>query len=167
MLQIDATSRIDGSGYGFLGGLQPGNPIGIGMTLGFFQGSTGSSGGSHGGLGGAFNGATNPLYGSNTNPNEVGSGGGGFQGAPAGNGGGLARIVAQSIVVNGAIRANGGVATQFSAGGRERRRNTDRGRHSFRLGFDRRQWKSGLAVGWWWRGRRRQSRPLLPECDCF
>jgi RHS repeat-associated protein len=87
------------------------------MTIGFVSVNPSGTAGSYGGLGGSASGAANPLYGNSTNPNEVGSGGGGFQGAPAGNGGGLARIAAQSIVLNGAVRANGGVATQFSAGG--------------------------------------------------
>ena len=68
-------------------------------------------------LGGAFSGSTNPLYGVATNPNDVGSGGGGFNGSPAGNGGGLARIAAQTFVLNGAVRAGGGLAEGNSAGG--------------------------------------------------
>jgi hypothetical protein len=117
-LTIDATSRIDVIGLGFLGGGRPGNPSSTnGMTLGFKAVNGSGTAGSYGGLGGAFSGSTNPLYGVATNPNEVGSGGGGFQGAPAGNGGGLARIAAQTFVLNGAVRANGGIAEGFSAGG--------------------------------------------------
>jgi len=117
-IQVDATSRIDVSGRGFLGGGQSGNPSSTnGMTVGFQATNQSGTAGSYGGLGGNFSGSTNPVYGDFRNPNEVGSGGGGFQGAPAGNGGGLVRIVAQSIVLDGAIRANGGVATSFSAGG--------------------------------------------------
>ncbi|HEV8719169.1 MAG TPA: tandem-95 repeat protein [Candidatus Binatia bacterium] len=117
-IQIDNTSRIDVSGRGFLGGGQPGNPSSTnGMTVGFQATNQSGTAGSYGGLGGNFSGSTNPVYGDFRNPNEVGSGGGGFQGAPAGNGGGLVRIVAQSIMLNGAIRANGGVATSFSSGG--------------------------------------------------
>ena len=114
-LAIDATSRIDVTGRGFLGGGQPGNPSNtIGMTQGFQFGSGSGAGGSYGGLGG---GASNPIYGDLRNPNEVGSGGGSFNGADAGNGGGLIRIVAQSLVLNGAIRANGGPAAGGSAAG--------------------------------------------------
>ena len=117
-IQVDNTSRIDVTGRGFLGGGQPGNPSSTnGMTVGFQATNQSGTAGSYGGLGGNFSGSTNPVYGDFRNPNEIGSGGGGFQGAPAGNGGGLVRIVAQSIVLNGAIRANGGVATSFSAGG--------------------------------------------------
>ncbi|MBI2359071.1 MAG: RHS repeat protein, partial [Deltaproteobacteria bacterium] len=52
-LRIDATSKIDVTGRGFLGGRQPGNPFGNrGMTVGFQPGSDLGSGGSYGGLGG-------------------------------------------------------------------------------------------------------------------
>src|SRR5262249_55874952 len=52
------------------------------------------------------------------NPNDVGSGGGGFNGDDAGNGGGVIRIVGQTLVLNGAIRSHGGPpASGFSAGG--------------------------------------------------
>ena len=116
-IQIDSTSRIDVSGRGFLGGGQAGNPSATnGMTVGFQSTNQSGTAGSYGGLGGGSV-ATNPVYGDFRNPNEVGSGGGGFQGAPAGNGGGLVRIIAQSIVLDGSIRANGGSATNFSAGG--------------------------------------------------
>jgi RHS repeat-associated protein len=117
-VQVDTTSRIDVTGRGFLGGGQPGNPSSTnGMTVGFQATNQSGTAGSYGGLGGNFSGSTNPVYGDFRNPNEVGSGGGGFQGAPAGNGGGLVRIIAQTMVLNGSIRADGGVATQFSAGG--------------------------------------------------
>ena len=86
------------------------------MTVGFQSTNQSGTAGSYGGLGGGSF-ATNPVYGDFRNPNEVGSGGGGFQGAAAGNGGGLVRIVAQSIVLDGSIRADGGSATNFSAGG--------------------------------------------------
>ncbi len=117
-LQVDATSRIDVTGRGFLGGGQPGNPSSTkGITVNFQATNEPGTAGSYGGVGGVFNAATNSVYGDFRNPSEVGSGGGSFQGAAGGNGGGLARIVAQSMVVTGSIRANGGVATQFSAGG--------------------------------------------------
>ncbi len=116
-IQIDSTSRIDVSGRGFLGGGQTGNPSATnGMTVGFQSTNQSGTAGSYGGLGGGSF-ATNPVYGDFRNPNEVGSGGGGFQGAAAGNGGGLIRIIAQTIVLDGSIRADGGSATNFSAGG--------------------------------------------------
>ncbi|MGH7929901.1 MAG: hypothetical protein ACREQV_19130, partial [Candidatus Binatia bacterium] len=116
-INIDASSRIDVTGLGFLGGVQPGNPFGLsGMTVGFAVGSASRGGGSYGGLGGIGAGAVNPVYGDFRNPNEAGSGGGSVSG-PAGNGGGLIRIVAQTLALDGVIRANGSVSQVFGAGG--------------------------------------------------
>ncbi|MCZ6877434.1 MAG: hypothetical protein O7G29_04760, partial [Acidobacteria bacterium] len=108
-LQIDATSRIDVSGRGFLGGNKPGNPFGpAGMTVGFQQGSTGKAAGSYGGLGGGSGGPSNPVYGDFRDPYDPGSGGSrsGLLGG-AGNGGGLIRIVAQGLTLDGVIQADG------------------------------------------------------------
>ena len=115
-LQVDATSRIDVNGRGFLGVGQPGNGSLRGMTLGFAAGSSGHSAGSYGGLGGELLGVTNAVYGDLTNPNEPGSGGAGP--SPAGSGGGVVRIVAQDIQLDGSIVANGGnAAGSTNAGG--------------------------------------------------
>jgi len=108
-LSIDATSRIDVSGLGFLAAGRLGNLTSRGMTLGFQPGSFDLSGGSYGGLGGsAGSSVANAVYGDFRNPNEPGSGGGAV-GVPGGNGGGLIRIVAQTLALSGAIRANGGL----------------------------------------------------------
>ena len=115
-LQVDATSRIDVTGRGFLGGRQPGNPFGLdGMTLGFQRGSTGFSGGSYGGLGGGP--SINPIYGDFRNPNNGGSGGATIVNEASGNGGGLVRIVAQTIQLNGSILANGQNGPANNSGG--------------------------------------------------
>jgi len=123
---IDATSRIDVNGRGYLGGRRPGNPFAnAGMTVGFVQGSTTRTGGSYGGLGGVgFNGVAgsgvpNPVYGDFRNPNDAGSGGGNdsFNAGQGGNGGGLIRIVAQTLQLDGTIRANGASATGDNGGG--------------------------------------------------
>ena len=117
VLQIDATSRIDVSGRGFLGGGQPGNASQTnGMSVGFQPVNGSGIGAGYGGFGGS-SGATNALYGDFKNPNDVGSGGGAFSGGRGGSGGGLVRIVAQTLSLNGTIRANGGVADGFAAGG--------------------------------------------------
>jgi len=82
------------------------------MTVGFQSGSTGESGGSYGGLGGSsFQASSNPVYGDFMDPNDVGSGGGSVSVFPAGNGGGLVRIVAQSFQLDGSIIADGGVGS--------------------------------------------------------
>jgi hypothetical protein len=116
---IDGTSRIDVSGRGFLGGWQPGNPFGLdGMTVGFQRGSTSFAGGSYGGLGGwSSGGVPNPVYGDFRNPNDPGSGGATSVNAPSGNGGGLVRIVAQAIQLDGSIIANGQNGPGNNSGG--------------------------------------------------
>ncbi|MBI3001180.1 MAG: RHS repeat protein [Deltaproteobacteria bacterium] len=117
-LAIDAPSRIDVTGRGFLGGMQPGNPFaGSGMTIGFQRGSTGTSGGSYGGLGGpSVVGSSNPVYGDFRDPNDPGSGGATDINAAAGNGGGLIRIVAQTLQLNGSIIANGDGSDRVGGG---------------------------------------------------
>jgi RHS repeat-associated protein len=115
-LQIDATSKIDVSNRGFLGGRQPGNPFGLdGMTMGLQRGSTGFSGGSYGGLGGGP--SVNPVYGNFRNPNDAGSGGATGVNEVSGNGGGSVHIVAQTIQLNGAILANGQNGPANNSGG--------------------------------------------------
>jgi len=117
---VDATGRIDVTGRGFLGGNQPGNPFGpSGMTLGFQVGSTGRSGGSYGGLGGPSSGVSNAVYGNFRDPKDPGSGGATLSGpnAPAGNGGGLIRIVAQTLQLDGLIKADGGFISCCLLGG--------------------------------------------------
>ena len=163
-IQIDSASRIDVSGRGFLAGGRPGNPSTTnGMTVGFQATNQSGTAGSYGGLGGNFSGSTNPVYGDFRNPNEVGSGGGGFQGAPAGNGGGLARIVAQSIVLNGSIRANGGSADGSGAGGSGGGIRIDVGSISG-TGSIAANGSPGICACGWRRWRWWQSGYLLSEC---
>ena len=117
-LTIDATSRIDVSARGFLGGRQPGNSLAStgslagffpGMTVGFQAGSTGRTGAGYGGLGGAAEiGTVNPIYGLSTDPNDPGSGGAAGSTALGGNGGGQIRIVATTMQLDGVIKADGG-----------------------------------------------------------
>ncbi len=114
-LTVDATSRIDVTNRGFLGGGQPGNPfVSDGMTVGFARGSTAGSAGSYGGLGAGA--APNPVYGLATDPGEVGSGGA-TGGGPTGNGGGLVRIVAETMQLEGSILADGGAGVRFAGAG--------------------------------------------------
>ncbi|MGH8543568.1 MAG: hypothetical protein ACREX3_08045, partial [Gammaproteobacteria bacterium] len=117
-IQIDATSRIDVTGRGFLGGNRAGNPFGeSGMTIGFQRGSTGRSGASYGGLGGNFEGSSNPIYGDFRNPNQPGSGGAERFNQVGNNGGGLVRIVAQTLQLDGIIKADGEGRFCCSVGG--------------------------------------------------
>jgi alpha-tubulin suppressor-like RCC1 family protein len=114
-LTIDETSKIDVSGRGYLGGWRGGNSSRYGRTSGntTVGGSDYGSSGSYGGLGGQCTeyGVTywvGNVYGDLRDPKEPGSGGGGFNAAfPGGSGGGLVRISARSLTVNGAILADG------------------------------------------------------------
>jgi len=119
-LTVSTNSRIDVSERGYLAAQSSGNLGQIGRTLGNTSvgGSLRRNGGSYGGLGGfgsaeAF---ANEVYGSFRDPAEVGSGGGSDSGR-AGPGGGLVRIVAQSVVLDGQILANGGSGSTFGGGG--------------------------------------------------
>lgn len=94
-LVIDSTSKIDASGRGYLAGRTSGN-----ATKGA---ATGRSGGSYGGLG--HSGSPSWVYGDFRNPREPGSGGGPDLGNAAG--GGLIRITANSLIMDGLIIADG------------------------------------------------------------
>jgi hypothetical protein len=107
---IDATSSIDVSGKGYRGGHRDGNSRHTGETLLGAVGSAYRSGGSYGGLGGVYEGSgCNQIYGSPYNPDRLGSGGSdGWNDALGGNGGGRITIsAANTIRVNGALRADG------------------------------------------------------------
>jgi len=92
-LIVDASSKIDVSGRGYLPEHTLGNT---------------TAGGSYGGAGHRTisNDRTNWSYGDFANPNEVGSGGGNWVNG-GGPGGGLVRIAADHLQLDGAIRADG------------------------------------------------------------
>ena len=117
-LTVDASSRIDVSGRGYLGGDRAGLG-GTAQTLGFASGAQPGMGGSYGGLGGKYSGAggsqTNPFYGSLTEPLDLGSGGGAWSGG-GGDGGGRIRIVADAMILDGALRADGGISSGSASG---------------------------------------------------
>ncbi len=121
---IDGTSRIDVSGRGYLGSYQGGNNSYYARTLGNTTsgGSYQGAGGSYGGWGNASNwsGTINSPYGDLSDPNEVGSGGSTASSAyGGGNGGGLLRLTAGTLQVDGSINAdgNGGYYGGGSGGG--------------------------------------------------
>jgi hypothetical protein len=92
-LSVDASSRIDVTGKGYREGRTTGNV------------PSGSDTGSYGGRGGS---SSNAVYGDYANPNDWGSGGTTnpfFAGVSAG--GGLVRISAASMILNGQLIANG------------------------------------------------------------
>jgi hypothetical protein len=121
-VSVDATSKIDVSGRGYLGAWQGGNSGNNGMTYGTttIGGSTLYNGGSYGGQGGmsGAGGSVNASYGTLQSPNEVGSGGGGNGTQnPGGNGGGLVKITAGTLDLSGSILADGGGVTGANGGG--------------------------------------------------
>ena len=120
-VDVSPSGVIDVSGRGYLGDCAPGSPsCGAGpfgpgnvpvprVTLG---------GGSHGGGGGL---GESPTYGDWFHPTELGMGGnyGSGGGEPGGDGGGRIKLVADAIVLDGVIKANGanGVANILQNGG--------------------------------------------------
>ena len=119
-LTVDATSRIDVAGRGYLGGNRAGLPDGQAHTTGFAPGAAAGTGGSHAGLGGRYSGATgqpNPLYGNLVNPVDLGSGGGQWAGSAGGDGGGRVLIGAINLVQDGLIDARGALSAGSAAGG--------------------------------------------------
>jgi hypothetical protein len=119
----EATGRIDVTGCGLLGANRN-SPVGCGNrgetydSLGnIVCGSSGSSGGSYGGVGGTgvMQGVVADEYGLIESATHLGGGGGGNLGYPyspaAGNGGGLVRIQADTVIVDGEIKADGGSVT--------------------------------------------------------
>jgi hypothetical protein len=104
-ITVDATSRIDVSGEGYAQG----------QTTAGNSGAQGPSGGSYGGLGGVYGGSTNAVYGDYTNPTDFGSGAGAVGGSH-GAGGGLVRLTADTLALDGKILADGTVAIQFGVG---------------------------------------------------
>jgi prepilin-type N-terminal cleavage/methylation domain-containing protein len=127
-LEIDATSRIDVSGLGYLGGRSGANTGTTGYGPGGGSGTSINytnrlSGGGHGGVGASssYGVAGGGSYGSVTEPIELGSGGGASSsnsGYSGGNGGGAIRLrVTGNAVVNGGIWANGASTTSAWGGG--------------------------------------------------
>jgi hypothetical protein len=117
-LAIDVTSSIDVSARGHLGGGRGGLGS-TAHTVGFTLGAESGSGGSHGGLGGEYasNGASapNPVYGDPSEPVELGSGGGAW-GGDGGDGGGRVLLDVGALILDGAIRADGGVSFGSASG---------------------------------------------------
>ncbi len=108
-VQVDSGSSINANGQGYVASAGPGGaPVGS------------SAGGSYGGIGGVGDGvAALPIYGSDTTPTDLGSGGG-FRccGAIPGPGGGAVRlIVSGTLTDNGVISANGANLVGYQGGG--------------------------------------------------
>ena len=98
---VSSDSRIDVSGKGYIGGYTTGNTTNGAATTPINM----AGGGSYGGLGG---GSANRVYGDYADPQDWGSGGANWPGVSAGQpGGGLVRIRAQLMHLNGQVLAVG------------------------------------------------------------
>ncbi|NOK36590.1 hypothetical protein HMI49_25610 [Corallococcus exercitus] len=109
-VEVGAGATIDVSGAGYLGGWQGVNVVQSGRTTGNVPSQRTSAGGSHGGHGAVQSGtAAIPVYGDYRNPSDFGSGGAGNSSGslPGGNGAGVLRLSADSLVLNGKLLANG------------------------------------------------------------
>ncbi|TSC81395.1 MAG: hypothetical protein G01um101418_235, partial [Parcubacteria group bacterium Gr01-1014_18] len=121
ILNVDATSTIDVSARGFLGGGKIGASLN-GQTSNGSGGQTAGTGpvnaGSHGGLGGrqASTNVKNSSYDSIINPSEPGGGGGNNSGTDGNNGGGIVIITAGTLTLAGTIKADGGGVSQKCGG---------------------------------------------------
>ncbi|MEK7743029.1 MAG: hypothetical protein AAB578_01460, partial [Elusimicrobiota bacterium] len=118
---LQAGSTVSANGRGFRGG--PATIAGWGPSGGAGSTDRGANGAGHGAYGGRGSGNISSVsgpYGSNTDPLEAGSGGGGSISPCFGSpGGGLIRIDADTATVNGLISADGSAAqnTCFAGGG--------------------------------------------------
>ena len=111
-IQVDASSRIDVSGLGYVAGYTTGN-----TTLG---GATSDAGGSYGGIGGnsysgGNYGSPNAVYGDYAAVEDWGSGGGTWHGGSSG--GGRVRVVAGTLQLDGKLWASGPDAAGAGSGG--------------------------------------------------
>ncbi|MCK5058547.1 MAG: carboxypeptidase regulatory-like domain-containing protein, partial [Candidatus Aminicenantes bacterium] len=111
--------KISADSCGYLGGHQGDNATQYGQTLNFAQGSYQFSGAGYGGYG-AQNGdvAVNEIYGSIYEPSDPGSGGGGqLSNRQGGNGGGVLKIEALELTIDGSINSNGDDVVNYAGGG--------------------------------------------------
>ena len=119
-LMVAAGAAIDVTARGYRGGWRDGNNGNSGLTTNNTVGSSVRSGGSYGGHGGADGGVPNAVYGSVTNPVDLGSGGSSRSDSayPGGNGGGRITLIVSGLLTNdGAIRADGQPGSGWNSGG--------------------------------------------------
>ncbi|EQC48159.1 hypothetical protein M899_2647 [Bacteriovorax sp. BSW11_IV] len=109
-LNLQAGSTINASALGYAGGV--GGQDGKGTSPGNGASTKDAGGGAHARDGGDGQDSSTlggtPSYGSETNPTDYGSGGGGSNKYNGGAGGGIVKIVAPSITIDGEILAEGG-----------------------------------------------------------
>ncbi len=115
-LTLNASKSIDASGKGYKGGIAN-SQTGFGPGAGI--GAAGPGGGGHGGRGGSGSAAVGGrAYGSETAPEDPGSGGGAYQDHDGDFGGGVVRIDATGrVTVHGTVSVNGANVTSAGGGG--------------------------------------------------
>lgn len=107
-LTVEPGGKVSADGAGFGSGVGAG--AGYANNAGPFDGNGGGGGGGYGGLGGGADSSrptSGAVYGSMTQPLELGSAGGTGNGNAGGSGGGRIKISAGTLVLNGVISANG------------------------------------------------------------
>jgi len=102
---VDASSKIDVSGKGYLAGRTTGN-----TTVGGAGGGSGGDGGSYGGRGATDGGHTNLVYGDYADPEDWGSGGSNS------SGGGQIHISSTTLQLDGKLIADGVQPSGVGAG---------------------------------------------------
>jgi hypothetical protein len=118
LLEVQSGAAMDVSGKGYRGGFRDGNTSGTAEPNSAGTFSTGRSGGSYGTLGTSDNGSANPLYGVESAPVELGSGGASTSGSYlGGNGGGRIDIEAGALRLDGRLVANGGDSSGYAGAG--------------------------------------------------
>jgi hypothetical protein len=118
-ISVDATSSIDASGRGYTGATSGYGRTWPNTTTG---GSYNGAGGSHGGRGGAHDsvGDSGPTYGSLFDPILPGAAGGQYSNGtcdPCNSGGGILRIAASALAIDGKVLANGSQGSSGSGAG--------------------------------------------------
>src|SRR5215217_3888563 len=119
-VEVGSEARIDVSERGYLGGYREGNAQRAGRTLGNVSSGLENAAGSHGGHGGhAQHGVENmPVYGDYREPAAPGSGGAAANSSSmGGTGGGLLKVKAGSLKLDGGLLANGQFGWHGGAGG--------------------------------------------------
>ncbi len=109
-LIVESGCQVSADGQGYAGGQGPGSGSAAS------PGQVAANGGSYGGIGGTDRYAAS-TYGSAFYPNHKGSGGGAFDDQVGGTGGGIVRIIADTVVLDGQISANGLTGSGSLAGG--------------------------------------------------
>jgi hypothetical protein len=121
-IDVQTGGTINATATGYLGALQSPNSSSIAQGPGAPPNSnscySAGAGGSYGGKGGQYSLASANVYGSITQPTDLGSGGTAGCSQPGGNGGGAIKLtVAGTLTNNGSILANGGAGTGYGSGG--------------------------------------------------